>query len=107
MRYRKKPIVIEAVRVKATDFNGKTWDGVPFSEYPDWLAEAIADGRVVPVTPGHTDYAEWEIRTLEGVMLAGPDDWIIRGIQGELYPCKHEIFTASYEPVDPPLSPRP
>lgn len=40
-----------------------------------------------------------DINTLEGVMVAQPGDWIIRGIKGELYPCKDEIFKATYEEV--------
>jgi hypothetical protein len=39
------------------------------------------------------------ISTLEGVMQARPGDWIIRGVRGEFYPCKHDIFTATYEQV--------
>jgi hypothetical protein len=41
-----------------------------------------------------------EIHTLEGVMVANPGDWIITGIKGERYPCKPEIFAATYEPAD-------
>lgn len=40
------------------------------------------------------------IPTLEGTMRAGVGDWIIRGIKGELYPCKDDIFRATYEPVE-------
>jgi hypothetical protein len=40
------------------------------------------------------------IHTLEGVMEAVPGDWIIRGVKGELYPCKPDIFAATYEPLD-------
>jgi hypothetical protein len=43
---------------------------------------------------------EIEIETLEGTMTATPGDWIICGVQGELYPCKPDIFEATYEPVD-------
>lgn len=39
------------------------------------------------------------IKTLEGVMKAYPGDWIIKGVQGECYPCKPDIFEATYEPV--------
>ena len=99
-RFRKKPVVIDAVRVKATDYNGVDWDGSPFSEVPPWLLQAVTSGAVRPVTPRHTDYADWEIKTLEGVMLATPDDWIIRGINGELYPCKADIFAKTYEPAE-------
>jgi hypothetical protein len=40
-----------------------------------------------------------EIKTLEGTMVANPGDWIIRGVKGELYPCKPDIFEATYERV--------
>lgn len=40
------------------------------------------------------------IETLEGIMVAAPGDWIIRGVQGEFYPCKPDIFEATYEPVE-------
>lgn len=40
-----------------------------------------------------------EIQTLEGVMVASPGDWIITGVKGERYPCKPDIFAATYEPV--------
>lgn len=40
-----------------------------------------------------------EIRTLEGTMTASEGDWIIRGVKGELYPCKPDIFEATYEPA--------
>lgn len=99
-KFRKKPVVIEAVRVTAADYNGRDWDGCPFSDVPEWLAAALRDGRIVAVTPGHTDYAEWEIRTLEGTMLASPGDWIIRGVEGEIYPCKPSVFATTYEPVE-------
>ncbi len=99
--FRKKPIVIEAVQVNATDFSFQGgFDGNPFNEVaPPWLMEALKSGVIVPDTPGSTDYAEWKIPTLEGDMWAGPGDWIIRGVAGELYPCRPDIFEASYDPV--------
>jgi hypothetical protein len=45
------------------------------------------------------DDAEWMIQTLEGDMWARPGDWIIKGVQGEFYPCKPDIFEATYEPA--------
>lgn len=112
-RFRKKPVVIDAVRVNAADFNGHDWDGFPFDANPQWLLEAIERGEVVPVTPGCTDYAEWEIRTLEdgsdgrAKHIASPGDWIIRGVKGELYPCKPDIFEATYEPALSAIPPTP
>lgn len=83
MKYRKKPIVIEAMQLPATDCD-------PSNELIDWL---------------HTFDADWcsssdgsiEITTLEGVMTAQPEDWIIKGVKGEMYPCKPDIFEATYE----------
>jgi hypothetical protein len=98
-RFRSKIVEIEAVRVTVADYDGQTWDGPPFSEMPGWLSAAIEAGTVVPVTPGSTAYAEWEIRTLEGTMLASSGDWIIRDTEGELYPCKSSVFERQYELV--------
>lgn len=102
MKYRKKPVVIEAVRVTAADYNPALetpWDSCPFSEIPDWLEIAANDGTLIPHNRGSTDYASWDIKTLEGTMTAGPGDYIIRGVKGEIYPCKPDIFKATYDPV--------
>jgi hypothetical protein len=101
-KYRKKPVVIEAVRVTAADYNPAIehpWDGCPFSEIPYWLEAAVEDNLIVPHNRGSTDYASWDIKTLEGTMTAGPGDWIIRGVKGEFYPCKPDIFAATYDLV--------
>ena len=77
MKYRKKPVVIEAYQNLAS---------IP---YPDWML-----GKAVGVCGGYV-----QISTLEGVMTAEPGDWIIKGIKGEVYPCKPDIFEATYEPA--------
>lgn len=81
MRYRKKPVVIEAVQ----------WTGVNGAEVAAFCAGVAgihaADGSMVQL----------QIRTLEGVMTASVGDWIIRGVKGEFYPCKPDIFAATYE----------
>lgn len=97
-RYRKKPVVIEAMQL---DDN---WD-----EVCGWINSQARnpdrhnpDSRVAYLPAGpHADIA---IRTLEGEMRAIPGDWIIRirGVAGEFYPCKPDIFAASYEPVPTP-----
>lgn len=83
-RFRRKPVVIEAFR----------WTGGPDqAEDPVWICDAIRAGTVsFERTP-----LAMKITTLEGVMTANPGDWIIRGVQGELYPCKPEIFAQIYE----------
>ncbi len=80
-KYRKKPVVIEAFRY-----------GI--DKEPDWF---VPDDNIICVFY-EANYIT--IDTLEGVMRANKGDWIIKGIKGELYPCKHEIFIASYEEVN-------
>lgn len=75
-RYRKKPVVIEAVRY--TGDNGQ--------EIGRFVGEADRNSE-----------NQFLIHTLEGTMAADPGDWIIRGVQGEFYPCKPDIFAATYE----------
>lgn len=82
-QYRKKPVVIEAVRMSI------------YMSMPEWLDKAF-DSGVVRFVPGECAV---KIETLEGTMTAQQGDWIIQGVQGEIYPCKHDIFEAGYEPV--------
>jgi hypothetical protein len=85
-RFRKKPVVIEAAQVNSLDHDGVL-------DIVRWCG-----GRAV----GEEDHptAMIAIDTLEGTMFADPGDWVIRGVQGEFYPCKPDIFDATYEPVD-------
>jgi hypothetical protein len=86
MKYRKKPIVIEAWQVPENiDHTAE----LP----PVWLVEAIIKGTVI----ADKDSGCVTIKTLEGDMVGNKLDWIIQGVKGELYPCKPEIFAASYE----------
>lgn len=97
-RWRKKPIVVEAVQF--VDNSGGELAGYDFGEEPEWYRVArtidAADMGSIAYRDGYLF-----IRTAEGLMRARYDDWIIRGVQGELYPCKPDIFAASYEPEDP------
>lgn len=95
MLFRKKPVVIEAVpcREAMRAFTGN------WSALPPWLAELYEKGGVVPTPEGIY------LPTLEGSMLAGKDDWIIRGVKGEVYPCKSDIFAATYEAAEDPSHP--
>jgi hypothetical protein len=94
-KFRKKPVVIEAVK-----YHLQEWADNPmqFEEIPLWLADAIADGTIEPEFRDE-DYWYLTIKTLEGKMDVTPGDWIIRGVKGELYPCKPDIFEATYEAV--------
>lgn len=91
MKFRKKPVVIEAVR-----FDDAFVDG----DVPEWMADAVfVDETVVSFEdPNRLDTLL--VTTLEGVMRAEWGDWIIRGVKGELYPCKPDIFEATYEAVE-------
>ena len=87
MKYRKKPLIIDAFK----------WTGGPDqTEDPVWMVEAMRAGTVGFVPEGIM------IKTLEGNMLASGGDYIIKGVKGEIYPCKADIFEASYEQVIPP-----
>ena len=89
--FRKKPVVIEAVQ-----FTGG-WDSAqPILE---WMREHRPLERSEPWWGDGSD--EIAIYTLEGRMAASPGDWIIRGVKGEFYPCKPDIFEATYEEVQP------
>ncbi len=88
LRWRKKPVVIEAwqlTQMNAADV--AAWCGGDIYNF-----ERLADGEDIWV--GLT------ILTLEGEMLAQPGDWVIKGVQGEFYPCKPDIFAETYEPVE-------
>ena len=85
-RWRKKPVVIEAMRYTAA--NGDECAAWVDEVFDGWQ---LAYGSHPPML---------RIRTLEGVMEASEGDWIIRGVQGEFYPCKPDIFAATYEPED-------
>lgn len=88
-KYRKKPVVVEAFQ----------WTGGQTqTEDPIWAVEAIKNEKIWFVNEG-TQSCEMCINTLEGVMFAPPGFYIIRGIKGEIYPCRPDIFEATYEPV--------
>lgn len=89
-KYRKKPVVVEAFR----------WTGGPDqTEDPEWICDAMRAGSVRLEQSG-TPGVAMMIETLEGTHRANKGDWIIRGVKGELYPCKPDIFEATYDAVE-------
>lgn len=87
-RYRKKPVVIEALQVPALfDIDARV-------ALDDWLVANRGD------RPCRWSGDGLIISTLEGEMRADVGDWIIRGVQGELYPCKPGIFNSTYDLVE-------
>jgi hypothetical protein len=89
-RYRKRPVEVEAMQ-----FLGPIMDAGYLVAFDDWMV--AHQGKRGARYAGR----QLIIRTLEGDMIADPGDWIIQGVQGELYPCKPDIFAETYEPVAP------
>ena len=87
MKYRKKPIIIEAVQIEKRLLA------------PDWFQDAVSRNDIITHGMGKFGSGEIyvEIKTLEGVMRGDVGDYIIRGVKGEIYPCKADIFEMSYE----------
>lgn len=92
-RFRKKPVVIEAVQFTGNNL----FECLRFMRTP----EHIVNNLELKATDAPI------IHTLEGEMSTSPGDWIIRGIKGEYYPCKPDIFEATYEAVDEYVKPAP
>lgn len=86
MKYRKKPVIIEAFRYH-------------YENEPGWFKEALRNGTV-KFGAGDPLGVVLDIETLEGTMKCLPGDYVIRGIKGEIYPCKSDIFEATYEKVE-------
>lgn len=84
MKYRKKPIIIEAYLLHAVDCH----------DCPEWLKDLYNNSNLCEIHDTHIT-----IKTLEGWMIANKGDYIIKGIKGEFYPCKPDIFEATYEKV--------
>ena len=101
-RFRKKPVEIEAVRL-GWDTWGEICDFAGVGKLDEGKPEGCYIGRDgVPTKefPGDDGKIGLWIPTLEGLMLGTEGDWIIKGVAGELYPCKPYIFEATYEAVD-------
>lgn len=88
-KYRKKPVVIEAMQFEGTVGSANQILG--------WIGSNGADARRAHRTNPDRGVV---IGTLEGEMTASPGDWVIRGVKGEFYPCKPDIFEATYELVE-------
>lgn len=72
------------VRILATDYNGKTFDGSPFSRFPKWLREALEDGKIRISPLITTDYATFNVETAQGMVVAGPGDIIWETVFGNI-----------------------
>ena len=95
--FRKKPVVIEAVQLRWTQWQevGELLGDIISPENPGRNVETFSDTCEEEGPP----WIEITIPTLEGSHIARHGDWIIKGVRGEFYPCKPDIFAATYEPV--------
>jgi len=84
-KYKKKPVVIEATQL--IDNNFRSLDSIPLSVAGKWKTGQDEEGFFVAIP------------TLEGEMKARNNDWIIKGVKGEYYPCKPDIFNMTYDEV--------
>lgn len=86
MRYRKKPVVVEAFRFGSDSI-------------PDWFMDRVSSNDVILYNCGsqYTSDPYCCIKTLEGVIRCDCGDYVIQGVNGELYPCKSDIFEKTYE----------
>ena len=101
MRYRKKPVEVEAIQASGTERSNR--------EIINWTKDsdtpAVMVHRCRQLSDGSTlldTEPSLTISTLEGAHWVSPGDWVIRGVAGEHYPCKPDIFEATYEAVEPP-----
>lgn len=97
-KFRKKPVVIEAELVATLCASAeKNWKALP-----KWVEEAYERGDILFISRSEG----LSVRTLEGHMHAKPNDMLIRGVRGEIYPCKPDIFDATYERADEDFLPQ-
>ncbi len=93
-KFRKKPVIIEAQQFQWKDGHGiPDIPGVFFSR---WFPVEVEPGLIKSAPDPETAFIE----TLEGQMHVSRGDWIITGVKGERYPCKPDIFAATYEAIE-------
>ena len=98
-KYRKKPVVVEALQLRWDDWS-EMCDHANVGKLEDGKAQGTFLNDDMHPTLDWTEVLGLLIPTLEGLMIACENDYVIRGIQDELYSCKPDIFEATYELVD-------
>lgn len=89
--FRKRPVEVKAALISELILCAKKH----WSELPDWVASAYEAGKIIFLP------SSIHVFTSEGRMLGEQDDWLIQGVKGELYPCKPDVFAATYDEVKP------
>lgn len=92
MKFRKKPVVVYAIKFETNNES----DDKNMNEIVKWVNQGKMENDILHAWHNGTNIF---IRTLEGNMIAQCGDWIIRGVSGEFYPCKPDIFEKTYEAV--------
>jgi len=90
MKYRKKPVEIEAIQ----------WDGTTANEIFKFVDKFLLVTECGAPCKTNFERYKFKIHTLEGDMIVSPFDYIIKGVNGEFYPCKPDIFEKTYERVE-------
>jgi len=101
MKARKKPVIIDFVQLRWDTWNemcefagvGRLSDGKPMGCYVDMNGNALPEGKT-------SEEMGLLIPTLEGLHLARQNDYVIKGVKGELYPCKPDIFELTYDIIE-------
>jgi len=92
LKFQKKPVVIEAFQLTYEVAKGK-------EPVPQWAVDAQKNGALKIIVTDKLHGSQYGIiETLEGKMEANANDWIIQGVKGEIYACKPDIFSLTYEP---------
>lgn len=91
MKARKKQVVVEVEQLNSRGLMGS-----------DWFWDAVSDSKIIIYNFGkyYPEDAYCEIKTLKGVMTAKTGDYIIKGVEGDIYPCKREVFEKKYEVIE-------
>lgn len=87
MKFKKKPVVVEAMLFRGSSTSK--------ADIQRWMET----GKYRVSTKHTQDTVDMVIPTLEGEMVVSPGDWVIKGVAGEFYPCKPDIFNRTYERV--------
>ena len=94
MRLRKKPVEIEGFQMTAQRM--RTREGLP-----SWAIDALATPSVTQGSLARRTDNRWYVQTLEGSLRVIVNDWVLRGVRGELYPCKPDIVALTYDVLGP------
>jgi hypothetical protein len=89
MKVRKKPVIVDAFQWPSNE------------NLPDWALDALRTGKIIQTLhPYKPNTSVLAVQTLEGTIYAQENDWIIKGVNDEIYPCKPDVFQKTYEMVE-------